>query len=189
MADFLTRQGLRLCSHRDPRGEAEAWVRANQGTETENLFVLGIGDGFHLRALQEEYPKLKITAFDFDSQTLISVPKGVSSFILQSQFDSNEVFHSFIHPSVYSGFRVLSFRASWAGLESAFQRLERFLLGRHGECNPFLASDLGLKKAFFAVADDTEVNIRSVTADESASGGLSVSLRWRRLRALRELVS
>lgn len=185
MADIITRRGLRLCSHRDPVREAQTWVRSLKESSGGAWIVLGIGAGYHLLELRKQNPQSLILAVDFDIATIKSIDSNFQTHILDPAFDSSQVFEALIIPVLALGFRVISFRPSWAGLETHFARIENLLLGRHGECNPLIASDAGLKKSFFSVPENLEINIKSMTQDEP----LQPSVRWRRLRALRELIA
>lgn len=179
------RQGFRLCSHRDPVAEAQEWARSIQVSSGLTLIVLGVGAGFHMAALKNMFPKDKICGVDFDPLTLENLSIDIEKKLISEQFEAHHIFETLILPNLKSGYRVLSFKASWVCLEQPFRRIENYLLGHQGECNPLISSDPGLRKAFFSVPLDTEVNIKSMTRDEAAPS----SIRWRRLRALRELVS
>lgn len=162
-------------------------MRSIQGASTGHWIVLGVGAGFHLRALIEMFPNDDFLFLDFDASVELNAPVGRRRQVqvLSPQFDSNLVFNELILPRLNQGFRILSFKASWASLEMSFQRLETLCLGGHGECNPLIGADAGLRKAFFNVAPQLEINIKTLTEEPVSP----VTLRWKRLRALRELIS
>lgn len=49
----------------DPKKEVQSYVDSVQDlTETKHIFVIGIGLGYHLEQLLNQYPKLKVTLFE-----------------------------------------------------------------------------------------------------------------------------
>jgi hypothetical protein len=62
----LTFQGRYMASSIDPVREAQSWLkyRQNQVRHVDTAFVLGVGAGYHLVALQKFRPDLKIVAID-----------------------------------------------------------------------------------------------------------------------------
>ncbi len=187
MVDLPTRDGLRLCSHVNPQGEAQIWADSILGASAGQWIVLGVGAGFHLRALTLRFPEDEFLFLDFDANVELRAPIGDRKkiIILEPLFESGQVFNQVILNCLKTGFRVISFKPSWSGLETNFRRIESLLLGHQGECNPLLSADAGLKKAFFSVPATLEINIKSITETDQTNP----SIRWRRLRALRELVT
>jgi hypothetical protein len=74
---YPTRNDLRLCSWRDPWGEAKAWVEKQRiKKEHKNVLVIGLGCGFHIQALSVQHSQLNI-------------------FVTDPLFDTEAAFHSF----------------------------------------------------------------------------------------------
>lgn len=62
--DWADEQGRSLCSRRDPIREAGQWVESlNLSGLEQEIAVVGTGAFYHLFALRESYPKLKIIIY------------------------------------------------------------------------------------------------------------------------------
>lgn len=59
---FPSEDGLLLCSPRF-REEAESWAKNHQ-TDEHQVFVVGLGGGFHIEALLRRCPRLRVTVID-----------------------------------------------------------------------------------------------------------------------------
>ena len=68
---YPTRNGFRLCSWHNPWGEGKAWAQSQHVLpQSKAVLVLGLGCGFHLEALADLFPDLKIFVSDpfFDTE-------------------------------------------------------------------------------------------------------------------------
>lgn len=136
-----TRNGMNVCSRRDPVKEARAWVSslglrlAERIHKTDRFVVLGGGAGFHLLELSLVRPDAQILVFDPSQemrdhfQPSSSIHWCLSVEELQSRL-------------VHQPYRLLTFKPAWQGAQAdfalAFQTLKRAQL--HGRAE-LLAPD------------------------------------------------
>ena len=75
-APVLAQDGRLLASARDPRGEAEAWVKRRLSflKRVRGVFVLGIGSGYHIAALRQATPA-KIVVIEHSADLHAAVTK------------------------------------------------------------------------------------------------------------------
>lgn len=133
MSNFPSRNGLRLCSHKDPQGEAQKWVQSLGVQADRHYLVLGVGAGFHLDELALQVKPSNFLAFDFDlpSETLELAPerKWLSQIqILDPTSDFRNVLKAL--PVMGSQFiQIAPFRPAWIGYQLEFERLKMVLRG------------------------------------------------------------
>lgn len=125
--------GKSLCDFNNPVGEAEAWVAQQDLSISNEIVVLGLGGGFHVQALKEAHPYLKIHLIECRDQLLPIYKKQIQSKVenyscfqsLESLLDS-EVFEAVIVKSL----PVYFARSTWGAQEDLFYSLWKNLTGR-----------------------------------------------------------
>lgn len=133
MSNFPTRNGLRLCSHQDPQGEAQKWVQSLCVQADRHYLVLGVGAGFHLDELAKQVTPSDILAFDFDlpPETLELVPERKWRSQVQT-LDPKSDFHNVLRSLPVRGsqfIQIAPFRPAWSGYQLEFERLKIVLRG------------------------------------------------------------
>jgi hypothetical protein len=122
-----------LCDFTNPIEEAKKWVAAQDLTISNEIVLLGLGAGFHLQALKEAHPYLKIHVIESRAQLLPIYKKQIQSQLdnyscfqsLESLLDS-EVFEVVVTKSL----PVYFLRSSWGSQEDLFYSLWKNLTGR-----------------------------------------------------------
>lgn len=125
--------GKALCDFNNPTAEAEAWAAKQDVTISNEIVVLGLGGGFHVQALKEAHPYLKIHLIECRDQLLPIYKKQIQSQVenyscfqsLDSLLDS-EVFESVIVKSL----PVYFMQNTWGSQEDLFYSLWKNLTGR-----------------------------------------------------------
>lgn len=125
--------GKALCDFANPLAEAEAWVANQDLTVSNEIVVLGLGGGFHVKALKEAHPYLKIHLIECRDQLLPIYKKQIQSQVdnyscfqsLESLLDS-EVFET----TIVKALPVYFMRSSWGAQEDLFYSLWKNLTGR-----------------------------------------------------------
>lgn len=125
--------GQPLCDFANPREEAEKWVREQDFTIANEVVILGLGAGFHVQALREAHPYLKIHLIEVRDQLLPIYKRQIHSQIenyscfqsLEALLDS-DTFEAVIRKSL----PVYFFRKSWGTQEDLFYSLWKNLTGR-----------------------------------------------------------
>lgn len=125
--------GKSLCDFNNPVSEAEAWVAQQDLSISNEIVVLGLGGGFHVQALKEAHPYLKIHLIECRDQLLPIYKKQIQSKVenyscfqsLESLLDS-EVFEAVIVKSL----PVYFARSTWGAQEDLFYSLWKNLTGR-----------------------------------------------------------
>jgi hypothetical protein len=122
-----------LCNIHQPCGEAEKWVSEQDMSISNEIVLLGLGAGFHLRALQEAHPYLKIHVIECRDQLLPIYKRQIRSqvenyhcFQSLEALLSSELFETTIAKSL----PVYFFRKSWGAQEDLFYSLWKNLTGR-----------------------------------------------------------
>ena len=124
---------IALCSLTDPSGEAERWASEQNMSISNEIVVLGLGAGFHIRSLQEAHPGLKIHVVECRDQLAPIYRKQIQSALvnytcfhnLEELLDS-ELFERTMTRSL----PVYFFRACWGLQEDLFYSLWKNLTGR-----------------------------------------------------------
>jgi hypothetical protein len=124
---------LSLCDAADPITEAEKWVTEQNMSISKEIVVLGLGAGFHVQALQEAHPNVKIHVVECRDQ-LLPIYKNQ----IHSQLENYSCFHSLeellgselFEVTVSRSLPVYFFRPSWGAQEDMFYSLWKNLTGR-----------------------------------------------------------
>lgn len=125
--------GKSLCSFQNPVEEAEKWVQEQDFTISNEIVILGLGAGFHVRALQQAHPYLKIHIIEVRDSLLSIYKRQIQSRLehyscfqnLESLLNS-EIFDTVILKSL----PVYFLRTSWGSQEDLFYSLWKNLTGR-----------------------------------------------------------
>ena len=125
--------GKALCDFNNPTAEAEAWVSSQNLTISNEIVLLGLGAGFHLKALREAHPYLKIHLIECRDQLLPIYKKQ-----LQSQVENYSCFqnlNSLLDSEIFElvmmkALPVFFMRSSWGAQEDLFYSLWKNLTGR-----------------------------------------------------------
>lgn len=122
-----------LCDFINPLEEAERWLATQDLTISNEIVLLGLGAGFHLKILQEAHPYLKIHVIECRDQLLPIYKKQIGSHLenyscfqsLEALLDS-DVFETTIVKSL----PVYFLKKSWGSQEDLFYSLWKNLTGR-----------------------------------------------------------
>lgn len=131
MSNLPTRNGLRLCSHKDPQGEARKWLESLCLQSNHFYVVLGVGAGFHLTELAEQVPPTNFLAFDFD--VTLDFSQAAKPWHSRVQvLDRNSDFQDALKTVPFMDSKVIQivpFRPARNGAEAEFERLHLMLRG------------------------------------------------------------
>ena len=155
--------GKALASLGDPHGEALKWVYSLGAFPTKHVVVVGLGSGFHISALADLDPSLKITVVD-SRESLVSVFKSqfpelkdrVHVLIASNNADlmSSQLFHEVIEDRAY----VLSFRECWGMQAPLFSGFFAHLSGRSVDSVKTHLEDFGINmKALYLDSDKAKL--------------------------------
>lgn len=125
--------GKALCDFQNPLAEAEAWVATQDFSISNEIVVLGLGGGFHVKALKEAHPYLKIHLMECRDQLLPIYKKQIQSQVENySCFQSLEaLLESDIFDIVIAkSLPVYFMRSTWGSQEDLFYSLWKNLTGR-----------------------------------------------------------
>lgn len=125
--------GKVLCDFHHPLEEAQKWVGEQDFTISNEIVILGLGAGFHLKVIKEAYPYLKIHLVEVRDQLLPIYKKQI-----QSQVDNYSCFQSLdalLDSEIFETVLVKSLpvyflRNSWGAQEDLFYSLWKNLTGR-----------------------------------------------------------
>jgi hypothetical protein len=125
--------GKHLCNFQNPMEEAEKWAAEQDVTISNEIVILGLGGGFHVQALKEAHPYLKIHLIDVRDQLLPIYKKQVRSQVqnyscfqsLDALLDS-DVFETVINKSL----PVYFLKSTWGSQDDLFYSLWKNLTGR-----------------------------------------------------------
>ena len=141
--------GEPLASLRDPREEGLKWVYSLGSIPTSHVVVVGLGSGFHVAALSELDPGLKITVVD-SREALIPVFRAqfpelkdrVEIVVVKeaSEVLKSELLQEIIHNRSY----VLSFRECWGSQINLLSQAFSHLTGRSVESLKYHFDDFGV---------------------------------------------
>lgn len=122
-----------LCNFENPLEEAEKWVATQDLTISNEIVLLGLGGGFHLMALKEAHPYLKIHVIEVRDQLLPIYKKQIHSLVENySCFQSldallgSDIFENIIMKSL----PVYFLESTWGTQEDLFYSLWKNLTGR-----------------------------------------------------------
>ncbi|MNJ92680.1 hypothetical protein D3C87_103540 [compost metagenome] len=157
--------GQALASPNNPRNEALKWVYSLGPLPSQHVMIMGLGSGFHVAALAELDPSLKITVVE-TRESLITVFRSkfsdiadrVQITIVENAQDifKTETYREAIADKAY----ILSFRECWGQQTAIFSEIFAHLSGRSVESVKYHFEDLGmnLKALFFNKNDLLSLN-------------------------------
>ncbi len=122
-----------LCDFKDPLKEAEGWVAAQDLTISNEIVILGLGAGFHLKVLNETHPYLKIHVIECRDQLLPIYKSQIQSQVVNySCFQSLEILldSEVFETTIVKSLPVYFFRGSWGAQEDLFYSFWKNLTGR-----------------------------------------------------------
>lgn len=185
---IFTDQGRSLCSQVNPTREAHQWVSHHEASwrDREAIIVLGVGCGYHLRALAAAANvavfgcdlncahiagALRIHPLDLREANLIHFTKT-------EDLASNNALRNVTQKS----FAVLLHEPTAFVHSDSYRRAKHFLLGRTADGLAWLFENRGLGKLSFIESDTGNlVSLKNVDAQVSPAQPL--------LHALRELIA
>ncbi len=152
--------GEALVSLRDPSGQALKWVYSLGAMPTGHVIVVGLGSGFHIAALADFDPNLKITVVE-NRDALLRVfwsqfpelENRVEVISLQAASDifKTDLFREVLSEAPY----VLSFMECWGQQSQFFTEVFAHLSGRSLESIRYHFQEFGINiKAAFLKNQD-----------------------------------
>jgi len=141
--------GKALAAVSDPYGEALRWVYSLGPIPTKEVVIIGLGSGFHVAALSEIDPDLKITVVDSRS-SLTSIFRAQFKDLadrveIVTVTDCEDLFKSdFYRDLLQSKPYVLSFRECWGEQVEFFAEIFAHLTGRSSDSVRYHLEDLGI---------------------------------------------
>lgn len=166
--------GQSLASLRDPRGEGLKWVYSLGVIPTAHVVVVGLGSGFHIAALADIDPHLKITVVE-SRESLLSVFRSqfpeledrVEVVIVQEGQDifKTELFQEVIAQRSY----VLSFRECWGQQVNFFSELFAHLTGRTLDSVKYHFEEFGINIKALYIQQNNLLSIKDVLPVVEAS--------------------
>lgn len=147
--------GQALVSLRDPQGQGLKWAYSLGAMPTSHVIVVGLGSGFHVAALADVDPNLKITVIE-NRESLLRVfwsqfpelENRVEILTLQKAQDifKTDLFTEILNQAPY----VLSFIESWGEQSDFFTEVFAHLSGRSLESIKYHFQEFGINiKAAF----------------------------------------
>lgn len=131
-------EGQALASLRDPRGEALKWAYSLGVLPAEHVVVIGLGAGFHVAALADVDPEVRITVVE-SRESLIPVFRSqfpdledrVEIRVVQTAQDifRSELFQEVLNHRTF----VLTFQECWGAQSEIFTEAFAHLTGRSVE--------------------------------------------------------
>lgn len=128
------RDGLYLCSRRDPLNEAKEWkerihVQGFALEKESEIAVIGGGAGFHIAALADGFPNLRLLVVDFDEDLRRNFFETYPALTTRARWiDATDATIAREFSDAFVSARVLCFRASWQGLPDFFFHAYRKIL-------------------------------------------------------------
>lgn len=181
-----------LCSFENPIEEAEKWVAQQDLTISNEIVLLGLGAGFHLKALKEAHPYLKIHVIEVRDQLLPIYKKQIQSqvenYTCVQSLDallSSDAFETIIMKSL----PVYFMAASWGTQEDLFYSLWKNLTGRSVYAIAKQFANLGVEidegtltslqqtEKPLTIKDATDIIVKSESAVAKESRGYFETLR------------
>lgn len=134
---ILSYSGKLMASSVDASKEARAWVERHNGQldKVKNVIVLGVGCGYHLVALQEKHPEIKIVAIDFIQELIDFASTQHSLALADVKFVCAKSHEDLgksraINDAVKDFYTVLSFSPAQISNEIFYRTAQEFLLAR-----------------------------------------------------------
>jgi hypothetical protein len=115
------RSGMALCSTRDPRREAQRWIKAIQALRVEQIFVIGLGAGYHIEELAKVYSG-QINVIEIDQELIDHwlSKSSVANIKIAKFTSSNTNFTEWVASCSRNANLIFDFRPAWAGAEETF---------------------------------------------------------------------
>ncbi|WII70744.1 hypothetical protein QJS83_09755 [Bdellovibrio sp. 22V] len=141
--------GEPLASLRDPRAEGLKWVYSLGSIPTQHVVIVGLGSGFHVAALADIDPSIRITVVE-SRESLIPVFRSqfpelserVEIAIVQ---DAQDIFKAdFFQEILNQRSYVLSFRECWGQQVSFFSEVYGHLTGRSVDSVKYHFEEFGI---------------------------------------------
>ncbi|HEY8269871.1 MAG TPA: hypothetical protein VIG33_03220 [Pseudobdellovibrionaceae bacterium] len=181
-----------LCDFSNPQEEAERWVASQNMTISNEIVLLGLGAGFHLRALKEARSYLKIHVIECRDQLLPIYKKQI-----QSQVENYSCFHSLealldsevFETTLIKSLPVYFLRSSWGAQDDLFYSFWNNLTGRSVYAIAKHFASLGIEidegtlvslkqsERPLTIKDATEIIIKSESSAAKESRGYFETLR------------
>lgn len=175
VSDLIAFENSRpLASLLDPREEALKWVYSLGHIPTSHVVVIGLGSGFHIAALAELDPRLRITVIEtrevllpiFRSQFPEIEERVDVTFVqnIQDLFKTEAYGEVLRNRSL-----VLSFRECWGAHSESFTELFAHLTGRSVDSVKYHFEDLGINMKALFFDNSRLLNIKDVLPVVEAS--------------------
>lgn len=184
-------EGQPLASLRDPRGEALKWVYSLGAFPSSHIVVVGLGSGFHISALADLDPTVRITVVD-SRASLIPVFRSqfpelegrVEILIAENvqELMKSDLYAEVARDRAY----VLSFRECWGSQSSQFSGFFAHLTGRSAEAVRYHFEELGINMKALYFQSNNLLSIKDVLPVVEAS--VMPENKKQIFRALGELV-
>jgi len=190
-------QGKHLCSSVNPLQEAKQWVakHASRARGVRQILVLGAGCGYHLAALQKEFPEQKILVIETCAE-LIEFAKTENALELHDvQFAQVSDIESFTRNSkvqrlMKNEYSVLKFAPATITNDQLYRAIENLVLGREEQGFNFILAHRPDLQVLFQPARPTDtrelISIKNIETalqpNQDNTSGLVV-------KALRELIN
>lgn len=132
----LRKDGRYLASSLDPVREADLWLASceEQIGDAPNIVVLGLGSGYHVRALLARFPQRNIVALEGDADVASAVARlmpDIPSETICFVGDGTRLFeHPRLRSAVHGVFRLLIHAPSCQAMPEYYQRIKMCLLAR-----------------------------------------------------------
>lgn len=166
--------GESLASLRDPRGEALKWVYSLGSIPTSHVVVVGLGSGFHIAALADVDPGLKISVVE-SRESLIPVFRSqfpelqdrVEIIVIQNVQDiyKGEFFQEILDNRSY----VLSFKECWGQNVQFFSEVFAGLTGRSVESVKYHFEEFSINMKALYLEQNKLLSIKDVIPVVEAS--------------------
>ncbi|MBO9666597.1 MAG: hypothetical protein J7501_07260 [Bdellovibrio sp.] len=167
-------EGQALASLRDPRGEALKWTYSLGPIPSSHVVIIGLGSGFHVEALADLDPSIKITVVDsrdalvpvFRSQ-FPEIADRIELVIAENVQDlmKSDVYADVIANRAY----VLSFRECWGNQVNLFSEFFGHLTGRSADAVKYHFEELGINMKALYFQSSNLLSIRDVLPVVEAS--------------------
>ena len=159
--------GLPLCSVKTPREEALKWAYSLGAMPTKHVIVIGLGSGFHISALHDLDPQLKISVVDnrggllsvFHSQ-FCELRNDVDVILFEKAEDilKSDLYQQVLNEHTF----VLSFRESWGQQSKVFAEVFAHLTGRSIESLNYHFDNFGFDMKAHGLNEDKLLSIKDM---------------------------
>lgn len=142
-------QGKSLANFNDPRGEALNWIYSLGACSIKHIVVVGLGAGFHVSALYDFDPTVKITVVE-SRRDLIPIfysqfPELNGKIEILVASTEEDLLQSDLYKQLVSDRAfVLSYENCWGHQANLFNQFFASLTGRSLEAVKFHLEELGL---------------------------------------------